>query len=464
MLVNGKGKVVNLYADRAATADNASKLSGQTITQVRTGINAATLGGKTVAQVVASTPRPAGVVSVAKTGGQFTSVSAALASINDNGPAHRYLVKVAPGTYTETGSVAMKNYVDIEGSGQNVTTITCACGSDTTVSNGGSNAVLRVTGPGVHVGIRDLTITNTNGNFLYSTGIVTVSTDPGDVTLDALTITATSGSVAVGILNHSSSPTMTNVTATAKGALTNYGIWNVTNSNPTIANATAAASQGANTSPTTNYGVYNESSSSTMTMTDVTATATGTNGAYNYGVYNYTSSPRMTDVTATAIGGNNNVGVDNYASSSPTMTNVTATATSADATGSTYGVYNNSSSPTMNNVTATGTGAATNYGVVNESSSSATMNNVTATGTGGTTNYGMLSDSSSATIRNSSITGSSYSIFNWSGSVSSTATVSSSTLQGGAVFGTGFTCHFNINASGAALTDGTSSTACTTSP
>jgi hypothetical protein len=54
LVVNGKGKVANLYADRAATADNASKLGGQTITQVRTGINAATVGGKSVAQINAA--------------------------------------------------------------------------------------------------------------------------------------------------------------------------------------------------------------------------------------------------------------------------------------------------------------------------------------------------------------------------------------------------------------------------
>jgi hypothetical protein len=40
MMVNGKGRVVNLYADRAATADNASKLGGRTLAQV----NAAATG------------------------------------------------------------------------------------------------------------------------------------------------------------------------------------------------------------------------------------------------------------------------------------------------------------------------------------------------------------------------------------------------------------------------------------
>ena len=52
LVVNGKGKVTNLYADRAATADNAGKVGGRTVAQVRAGINAATVAGKTPAQIV----------------------------------------------------------------------------------------------------------------------------------------------------------------------------------------------------------------------------------------------------------------------------------------------------------------------------------------------------------------------------------------------------------------------------
>ena len=60
-------------------------------------------------------------------------------------------------------------------------------------------------------------------------------------------------------------------------------------------------------------------------MTDVTATATdGTDSSY--GVYNDSSSPTMNNVTATATGGTSSYGVYNIASS-PTMNNVTATAT-----------------------------------------------------------------------------------------------------------------------------------------
>ena len=170
-----------------------------------------------------------------------------------------------------------------------------------------------------------------------------------------------------------------------------------------------------------------------FSMLHVTATASGGGSSY-YGVYNDSSSPSMNNVTATATGGTNN-----------------------------YGVYNYSSSPSMNNVTATATGGTDNYGVYNFVSSSPSMNNVTATATGGTDNYGVYNElvvavdeqcdrhrhrrhqqqlgvynvsSSSPTIRNSSITGTTNSIFN----DSSLVKVADTALGGPTVAGGGFTC------------------------
>ena len=189
MAVNGRGKVVNLYADRAAVADNAIQ---------------------------------AGVIWVAKSGGQFTSLSAALASITNNGPEQRYVIKVAPGTYTETASVGLKNYVDVEGSGQGVTTITCACGSNTLSYR---SSVLRVISSGLHVSVRGVTVNNTGSNLNYSSGIWTVSAVPGNVSLDDVTVTAAGGNVSYGIYNFVSSPRMTNVTATGTGGTDGYGVY-----------------------------------------------------------------------------------------------------------------------------------------------------------------------------------------------------------------------------------------------
>ena len=75
---------------------------------------------------------------------------------------------------------------------------------------------------------------------------------------------------------------MTNVTATASGAMWAYGVGNEFSSSPTMTNVTATAS-GADE----NYGVYNYYTSPTVSppiMTNVRAKGTG--GGGNYGLFN----------------------------------------------------------------------------------------------------------------------------------------------------------------------------------
>jgi hypothetical protein len=151
------------------------------------------------------------------------------------------LIKLSPGIYDiGTSSLQMKPYVDVEGSGENTTTITGHIDSSSSgVVQGASNAEIRF-----------LTVKNTGG-----------------------------GSFAVAIYNTSASLKMTNVTASASDASYNYGVYNSTSS-PTMTNVTTSASGGF-----INSGVYNSISS--PTMTNVTASASG--GTHNYGVYSVTS-------------------------------------------------------------------------------------------------------------------------------------------------------------------------------
>jgi hypothetical protein len=448
MVVNGKGKVVNLYADRAATADNASKVGGLTVAQIETAAKGApgtpgakgdpgTPGAKgdpgTPGVKGDPGPRPVSVLWVAQSGGDYPTVSAALAAIGTtllaSDATHPYLIKVAPGSYTEPGSLVLKDRVDIEGSGQDVTTITCACGSNTPPWVDASSAVLQVVGAGVHVGVRGLTIATTGSGLHYSTGIETRSTNPGDVTLDALTVTATGATYNnFGIFSGSSSPTITNVTAAATGA-GSIGVYNTESSSPTMTNVSATATGG-----TSGIGVYNAYSSS-PTMTNVSATATG--GITSVGIESSSSSPRMTNVTATATGGVTNYGIKT-SSSSPRMTNVTATATGgttnygiystlssttmiggtaigSDGGGVNIGVWNSGGASSFDTVTAAGTGGTQGRGIVNQSSAVVTLVNVTATGSGGTTSQDWGIDNgvgSVMTVRDSFITGSPNSILN----------------------------------------------------
>ncbi|MDG1410289.1 MAG: hypothetical protein P8Q52_06055, partial [Acidimicrobiales bacterium] len=64
---------------------------------------------------------PLRVVWVADDGsGDFLLLSAALASIGDASAPNPYVVRIAPGVYTETLPVELKTYVDVEGSGQGI--------------------------------------------------------------------------------------------------------------------------------------------------------------------------------------------------------------------------------------------------------------------------------------------------------------------------------------------------------
>ena len=190
-------------------------------------------------------PRPAQVVWVAKSGGDFTSVAAALASITGNSADQPYVVKVAPGVYSEPGGIDLKSYVDVVGSGQDATTISCACGSGTSPAINASSATVRASGQGVHSELRDLTVANTGTGLFFATGIRISSIAGGHVTIRNVTATATGGTnTSTGLANFFSSSTILNVTATATDGSIRVGVWNSGTPAPTMTNVTATASGG----------------------------------------------------------------------------------------------------------------------------------------------------------------------------------------------------------------------------
>jgi len=274
---------------------------------------------------------------VAKSGGDFTTITAALNSITDASAGNPYLIFVAPGVYSE--QVTMKPYVDIQGAGEQATMITYTGigGSSTGTVVGANNAELRF-----------LKVENT-GAYSYAIAIYNGSTSPH---LTHVTASASGGSVGnMGVYNNSASPIMTDVNATASDGPNNVGVKN-NFAMPTMLNVTATASGG-----TYNYGVMNEYSSPTMTNLTVTATTTAS-GSICYGVSNYGGSPNMTNVIVTASGAMSNLGVENKGSN-PTMTNVTATATGGT---SSMGLSNtNGSSPTIQDSSFIASGLRASY-------------------------------------------------------------------------------------------------------
>jgi len=75
------------------------------------------------------TPRYANVIVVALSGGDFTDPAAALDSITDASASNPYLVKIMPGSYVTSSTLQAKSWVDIEGSGRDVTRISTSPGS-----------------------------------------------------------------------------------------------------------------------------------------------------------------------------------------------------------------------------------------------------------------------------------------------------------------------------------------------
>ncbi len=299
------------------------------------------------------------VVTVAKSGGDFTSIQDALGSITDASPTNHYLVWVGPGVYSE--QVTMKEYVDIEGSGEQATKITWT-GTD---------------------------------DYYYGTVIGVDHAELRSLTVESI---VSSGSLfALAISNEISAPSLRNVTAIASGNMDSYGIYNNSSSSPSMNNVTVIASS----SLTSGYGIYNANHSS-PNMTDVTITSSGSGN--NVGVYNSGSSPTMNNVTITVAPSNGSSGSSRGVSndhSSPTMNNVTVTVTGGSGSFN-GGVYDDiNSSASMNNVTVAASGGNSNFGVYN-AASVITVSNSTLTGS---TSSILSTSGSTARVRGSQLIG-----------------------------------------------------------
>jgi uncharacterized protein YodC (DUF2158 family) len=213
------------------------------------------------------------VVTVAKSGGKFTDPVAAVSSITDASENNPYLVVIAPGIYTLTQTLVMKPWVDITGSGENVTKLTGAISSgrveESAIVRGWSEAMLS-----------DLTIVNVGGGH-HSIAVYAYGSYIGDVKLQRITAIASGGSVNTGIRNEFSMPNMLQVTAKASGGSISYGVFNGQSGSPTMTQVTAEASDG-----TFNCAIYNHYGCPFLTQ--VTANAQG--GDYSFGIYNNSAS------------------------------------------------------------------------------------------------------------------------------------------------------------------------------
>ncbi|MEW6682243.1 MAG: right-handed parallel beta-helix repeat-containing protein [Nitrospirota bacterium] len=167
-------------------------------------------------------------VVVATSGGDYTSVSAALAAITPSAT-DPYVIEVMPGTYTD--NISMKSYVHLRGAGREVTTIQSPSTSSdvVTLTNVTNAAISGLTIAGGRHGI----------NMFGSSATITGNTISGnsrrgmvlDFSTPIIRGNTITGNLDGGIENISASPTIVDNTITANSS---FGI--VSNSSsPTIA-------------------------------------------------------------------------------------------------------------------------------------------------------------------------------------------------------------------------------------
>ncbi len=353
-LIPGGTANINILGNAATATTANSVVAGGVVTTSL--VNGAVTTGKLSDNAVtrAKIAFYKNVAVVATNGGDYPDPATAMNNYGSWCGAPSYtnpcLLKIMPGFYIVSSPVVMQPFIDIEGSGENTTTIISSLVSSTfpppgTVQ-GADNTELRF-----------LTVSNsTNVSSAWVAAISNVSASPSILHVKA---TAVGGSQCYGVVNSHSSSTMTNVSAAAQFGTNNYGILNVySDSSPMMTNVTASAADGTDN----NYGIYNDNTSSPI-LTNVTASTSRANS--NYGIYNAGGSPTMTNVESNALVGNDSYGIYN-STSSPVMTNVTAKAVLG--LNNNYGIYNSGGSPTMTNVNVSASGGTSNYGVYNPGS------------------------------------------------------------------------------------------------
>lgn len=264
-----------------------------------------------------------------------TALLNALTGITDATADNPYLLLIEPGVYDlEDSTLQMKPHVDIQGSGEGVTTLSGNHLSG--VVQGSSNAEIRF-----------LTVKN-EGEGTQSFAIYNSGESPRITHVTAMASGGTNFNAAVN--NWNSSPTMLHVTAEASGGSNAFAVWNQSDSTPTMTHVSAMAFGASN-----NRGVRNADSS--PIMIDVNATAQGDpdDGSDNRAVSNTNSSPQMTAGKAVAKGGEDCLAVYN-SSGSMTLKNVFVKAEEGSETST--AIHNVSSSLNMEGISAEALGSA----------------------------------------------------------------------------------------------------------
>jgi len=355
----------------------------------------------------------ANVVAVAASGGDFTSIQAAIDSITTASGSSPYLVWVAPGSHNET--VTMKSHVHLQGAGQDVTTIWSTVGNS---SPPPSQATLVLAS---NTSVRDLTVSNL-GTDTWNLGMIAGAGTTGALVAEVTVRAEGAGTnnFAILLTDASTDATLRNVTSLAGGASgNNFGLNNTAGAAATLVGGSYAADGG-----TYPFGISNTSDAS-LVATDVTALgengSSENNGLYcGYGatttlyggsfiaeggpyasaIVNKDSGSllRATAIRARGAGASNgNVGLANSAGAEAVLTGGSFTGDGGNAS---MGITNDDSGSTLHatNTNAQGLNATTARGLATQLGSETVLNGGHFEAKNGSTICGILGNGSNSTI------------------------------------------------------------------
>ncbi len=355
----------------------------------------------------------AGVVSVAKSGGDYTSVQAAIDSITDAAADTPYLVWVAPGMYEE--QVTMKPYIHLQGAGQDTTVISSTVGGEGFPPTEATLVLTRNTS------LRDLTVGNSgtlteciallvpagvtetlvadvsaraqgNADENYAIHVMGIGSGYINLTLQNVNALAENATdINVGLRNYyHSTLTLHGGTFVARGGGSAYGITNAADDTLLQAENAIALAENADY----NYSLIN--GEAVVSLLGGSFTARG--GIETRAIYNYTwSDLRAEGIVALAEGGSDhNRGLEN------SMAEVTLYGGSFTARGGTEAraICNRSNTAELQaiGVTALAQDADVNYGLYNADKAAASLQGGAFTARGGTGANGIYNVDANTTL------------------------------------------------------------------